>query len=249
MDAPATPVCPWCNEPLAALSGSDRQVYRLADDFLWICHQCHLVSNGTQWRPSRHVFDPSCECADCLSKRGKTFQYIHPIPNLPDGSAGIYTQGETPADAMRKHLHELRLIRLGEGKGRAELTAEAGAILCAADTPLQLAHHEADEKPKHSADFTSVKWFGVDYRFKKGLQAESVRALWEAWENGTPSLSEQTIAEKIRSRNERFRLAHVFKPIDKKTGKRQTHPAWGTMIKPAGKGLFKLAPPDSESPK
>jgi hypothetical protein len=104
-------------------------------------------------------------------------------------------------------------------------------------------------RPAHSADFTSVDWFGAEYRFAKGLQAESVRALWEAWENGTPSLSEKTIAEKSGSANDRFRLEHVFKPANKKTGKREPHAAWGAMIVSAGKGLFKLAAGDSESPK
>jgi hypothetical protein len=80
---------------------------------------------------------------NCLSKRGKTFQYIHMVPNLPDASAGIYTEPETPDDAMQKHLHEICLIGLGEGKGRADLKTEADvivradAILRAADTPKQ----------------------------------------------------------------------------------------------------------------
>jgi hypothetical protein len=131
-----TPLCAESNQPFAALSVEDRQLYSLADDFVWICPSCHLASNGTKSVPAiKHLFDPNCECANCLRKRGKTFQYVNLIPNLPDGSAGIYTVGETPDDAMRKHLHELHLIGLGEGKGRAELEAKADAILRAADTP------------------------------------------------------------------------------------------------------------------
>lgn len=100
---------------------------------------------------------------------------------------------------------------------------------------------DASAKPTHSEDFTSVRWRSAEYRFAKGLQAESIRALWEAWENGTPSLSEKTIGEKAGSSNDRFRLEHVFKPSNKNTGKREPNSAWGTIIKPAGKGLFKLA--------
>ncbi len=103
---------------------------------------------------------------------------------------------------------------------------------------------ESDQtKPTHSADFTSVDWFGSKHQFTKGLQAESVRVLWEAWANGTPSLSEKTIAEKIESSNDRFRLGHIFKPYNKTTRKRDPHPAWGSMIRCAGKGLFMLAAP------
>ncbi len=104
-------------------------------------------------------------------------------------------------------------------------------------------------KATHSADFTSVDWFGVKYHFAKGLQAESVRVLWKAWENGTPNLSEKTIGEEIGSSSDRFRLDHVFKPANKNTGKRETHPAWDTMIVRASKGVFGLAARDSESPK
>jgi len=98
-------------------------------------------------------------------------------------------------------------------------------------------------QPSHSDDFTSVNWFGTEYSFGKGLQAESVRALWAAWENKTPSLSEKTIGEKAGSANDRFRLEHVFRPTNKGTGRRETHPAWGTMIKSVGKGVFALSPP------
>jgi hypothetical protein len=198
--------------------------------------------NAELWETAKHMFDPSCECADCVSKRGKAFQYIRLIPNLPDGSAGIYTSGEGPADTWPRHLHELELVRLGEGKGRRDLRQEAEAI-------RRVPHSEVEgpTKPTHSEDFTSVNWFGVKYQFTKGLQAESVRLLWEAWENDTPSLSEKTIGERAGSSSDRFRLEHVFKPANKKTGKREPHRAWGAMIVRAGKGLFKLA--DSESPK
>jgi hypothetical protein len=83
--------------------------------------------------PIKHLFDPNCECMDCLAKRGKTFQYISLIPNLPDGSAGIYTEAEGPEAALRQHLWELELMGLGVGKGRAEgqrdLEEKAAAIL------------------------------------------------------------------------------------------------------------------------
>jgi len=96
--------------------------------------------------------------------------------------------------------------------------------------------------PTHSDDFTSVNWFGTPYTFAKGLQAEAVRVLWEARDNGTPRLSEKTIGDKIGSANDQFRLEHVFKPTNKRTRKREAHPAWGTMIKRAGKGIFALSP-------
>jgi hypothetical protein len=102
---------------------------------------------------------------------------------------------------------------------------------------------DGDAAPTHSADFTSVNWFGTKYQFVRGQQAESVRVLWNAWENKTPSLSEKTIGEEICSVNDRFRLEHVFNPTKKKTSKRQPHPAWGKMIIRVGQGVYALSPP------
>jgi hypothetical protein len=108
---------------------------------------------------------------------------------------------------------------------------------------------DAQTRPTHSADFTAVHWYGVDYRFAKGLQAAAVQVLWQAWEEGTPGLSQATIAEQIGSANDHFRLEHVFKPTNKRTGKREAHPAWGSMIRTVGKGIFALWRPVLESPK
>lgn len=116
--------------------------------------------------------------------------------------------------------------------------------------------HENVEKmptsPKcdHSADFTSVIWYGTMYTFTK-MQAACVRVLWAEWEKGGLTLSEKTIGEAVESDNDRFRLLHVFRTKSRNTGKRTKkgqaamHPAWRTMIVPAGKGIFKLAPPQS----
>jgi hypothetical protein len=82
----------------------------------------------------------------------------------------------------------------------------------------------------HSSDFRSVRWFGEQYSFTT-MQAACVEVLWRNWEQGTPALSEITILDGAGSAGERLR--DVFKK-----GK---HPAWGTMITPAGKGAFQLA--------
>lgn len=101
------------------------------------------------------------------------------------------------------------------------------------------------QKPKatsHSNDFSSVQWFGIHYTFSKGLQAECIKVLWEAWGQGGHSLSEQTIADKTGSANDRFRIFHVFNPTDR-DGNRKPHPAWKKMIQPAGKGQYRLVAP------
>jgi hypothetical protein len=102
-----------------------------------------------------------------------------------------------------------------------------------------------DGEARHSEDFTSVNWFGTHYTFAKGHQAESVKRLWLAWDANTPDLSEQTIRERIGSSATKFQLSKVFRMKTKK-GYRK-HPAWDTMIVSAGKGVFRLNPPNESS--
>ena len=110
------------------------------------------------------------------------------------------------------------------------------------DTGVSDMRKAEEQSTRHSEDFTSVVWFGEQYQFNKGLQAASVKCLWKAWKNGTPSLSQETIGERSGSAASNFRLAHVFRNLGK------THPAWGKMIVSAGKGMFKLAEPETECP-
>ena len=84
---------------------------------------------------------------------------------------------------------------------------------------------------KRSLDFRSVHWFGADHTFT-ATQAACVKVLWEAWQNGTPDVGQETVIDKAGA--ETKRLDHVFR----------AHPAFGTMIVQGGtKGTFRLNPP------
>lgn len=96
------------------------------------------------------------------------------------------------------------------------------------------------EPAKHSADFTSVNWFGTRYEFNK-TQAECIKLLWPEWEKGGLGLSERTIGEGIRSSSDRYRLVHTFRAKDG-----SLHPAWGTMIESSAKGIFRLSAPNHQ---
>lgn len=99
-------------------------------------------------------------------------------------------------------------------------------------------------RPTHSPDFTSVDWYGARYTFAKGNQARSVQALWEAWEAGGHSLTQETIGDRIRSAADRFELRTTFRRR-KEEGGYEPHPAWGTMIQKDGKGCYRLVSPES----
>jgi hypothetical protein len=88
---------------------------------------------------------------------------------------------------------------------------------------------------RHSRDFCSVHWYGQDYVFAPS-QAYVVKLLWEAWENATPAVHQQTLLDHVGSSmadNSKPRLRDLFRK----------HPAWGTMIRCGGaKGTYCLVP-------
>ena len=85
----------------------------------------------------------------------------------------------------------------------------------------------------HNEDFHTVHWFGTEYHFTH-TQAACVKALWQAWLDGTPEVSGQTILEAADSSSNR--LSQVF-------GRNQ--PAWRTMIvRGEKKGTYRLNVPE-----
>lgn len=85
-----------------------------------------------------------------------------------------------------------------------------------------------DTARRHSDDFRSVLWDGANYEFTTN-QARVVQRLWEAWENGTPSLSQDALLTSVDLNAGRLR--DVFKGND----------AWGKLIVPGDRrGSFKL---------
>jgi hypothetical protein len=95
----------------------------------------------------------------------------------------------------------------------------------------------ANAAVSHSADFTTVRWYGKEYVFHNGAQAIAIRMLWAEFEKGH-GLSQKTIGAAVDSATDgRYRLHNTFRG----------HPAWGTMIQACGSGVYRLAKakPDS----
>jgi hypothetical protein len=107
---------------------------------------------------------------------------------------------------------------------------------------IEAQHKALGEAPpdcSHTADFSSVTWYGERYEFNE-TQAKCVAALWPEWEkdpDGKAALHQKTIRYTLKSENADFRLIHVFRH-----GKKP-HPAWGHMIHPLGHGKFCLGKP------
>ena len=97
-------------------------------------------------------------------------------------------------------------------------------------TALGLLDELSGGRRRHSKDYTSVHWDGIDHTFTP-LQADCVRVLWEAMDNRTPIMRGASVLAETTT--DQRRLRDVFKG----------HVAWGTMIVPLDepKGTVRLA--------
>lgn len=82
---------------------------------------------------------------------------------------------------------------------------------------------------RHSIDFRSVRWYGVDYYFTPA-QSLIVQALWTAWENKTPRLGAKALLRAADMVSDK--ISDLFKE----------HPAWNVMIMTDSKGNYWLSP-------
>lgn len=109
----------------------------------------------------------------------------------------------------------------------AELRREAARILTVLERIRdETEAKEQEEEPRHGPDFRSVKWPGSERFVFTPSQAAVVKILWEAFQSGTPEVSEDHLCEK----------ACVGKIGDLFRG----HDSLGVMIHRAGKGLWML---------
>lgn len=94
----------------------------------------------------------------------------------------------------------------------------------------------------HAPGFEAVNWFGTVFTFTR-KQRVVVAALWQAWQQGYHWVDQAALLEDAESAQ--TRLGDLFD--------RGRHPAWGTMIRPAGggeapAGCYRLAMPDWLTP-
>lgn len=110
------------------------------------------------------------------------------------------------------------------------------AAITAAATAVDDREHEPPLRASHSSDFASINWFGAVYTFSKPQRAV-ISSLWNAWREGHPFLSQDTLLEVAGS--DGMRLRDVFKG----------NPAWGEIIQhgPAcggSLGTYRLVEPE-----
>jgi hypothetical protein len=85
----------------------------------------------------------------------------------------------------------------------------------------------------HSPDFRSVNWFGTEYSFTAN-QAACVKALWDAWDKGTPDVGQVTLQTEADIESQ---PRHLFRK----------NAAWGNMIVRGNtKGTLRLRPSGEE---
>ncbi len=174
----------------------------------------------------------------------------------PDSMAEIVEK--QISDLTRKNWPCLLLLETGEIRGKAPrfFTPEEAKkrfkslveVVCLTDIAAGATDGKPDDmltitqNPKKFANsdgFRCVRFKGEAFTFT-GNQAAVVRKLWEAWEQGTPDVSDAALLEGIDSAAFRPRLRDVFKGTGGKI-----HPAWNKMIVNKGrKGTRRLNLPD-----
>ena len=88
------------------------------------------------------------------------------------------------------------------------------------------------EGARHSQDFASVLWNGVEYSFSP-MQAAIVKMLWKALANDTPDVHASTLLAYAESQMQENRLDPLF----------FRHPAWKTLIiRGPRRGTYRLNP-------
>ncbi len=116
------------------------------------------------------------------------------------------------------------VLFLGDGKKAIDSLVPADPV-ASRETKL-----DRRSPTRHSTDFRSVHWFGTDYAFT-ATQAAAIKLLWEAWEDGTPDVGQETLLEAAGSSGNRLR--DVFKD----------NPAWQALVVSASRGTFRLTEP------
>jgi hypothetical protein len=133
--------------------------------------------------------------------------------------------------ALRLWLGQAGDLRTGEPPAALEGTGASqgqSKALCEAQSPIVV-------PARHSLDYRSVHWYGIDYSFTEA-QASLVKVLWEAWENETPDVGTQTLFQEAKLNTDR--LQDAFK------SRGQFHPAWQVMIVSGKtKGTYRLKSP------
>jgi hypothetical protein len=95
------------------------------------------------------------------------------------------------------------------------------------------------DEPEAAQDFSSVTWRDVRYDFSAPSHRAIVKALWDAWKKGAPTIREDRLKAIACSNADDFSMAKTFrKKVD---GKNVPHPAWGTLIIPTGPATYALA--------
>ena len=126
-----------------------------------------------------------------------------------------------------------------------ELEEYKSAVSDTLTSPLEMWNPSArrvKEKPtaggfQFSPDFHSCRWGNRTFTFPGDMQAAVMRVMWVAYQNGTLAMKQRAILQEAGSSMAESdatpRLSKLF----------IKHPAWGTLIVPAGKGCYRIADP------
>jgi hypothetical protein len=187
------------------------------------------------WPNRDRVAEVSEQAIEALGRLASDDIRVYLMERDADGVGGVRATVDSYVSTREDWLEEKHGFLLPAIDSLRGLTRPPAAA-----EPAPMVPGDAKPVVHHSDDFTSVVWYGTEYYFRRGMQADSVKALWAQWEKSPGlGLHAGTILGLLDSsiERDRFRLPLVFRE----------HPAWGTMIVPAGTGAYKLAAPPEKA--
>ncbi len=162
--------------------------------------------------------------------RSVSVQWHARIQAIQEALRHLHTWLWNPRQSVDEDLAALR-------DGREWLDHAIREIQAAGQVPEPSETSSGHEvKFEHADDFTWIIWCGRYFPLAQGLQADTVRHLWAAWEKGGRKdgcgLSEASICNLIDPNREGgLRLSMVF---------RSREDIWGKVIRPVNRGVFAL---------
>jgi hypothetical protein len=167
---------------------------------------------------------------------------VHYYSDL-DALAGAWASERSDFSPAIAH-EPVRLATLIVNTMRRELARVDHRLACRAgrqEQPPPMAHPDVTE-PTAEQQYRVVRLPGGTIYTFTPAQAECVKVLWEAWEEGRPEMRAATILDRAKVENES--LAEVFR--QRRNGVKVPNPAWGALIvedDKNGKGWYRLSLP------
>lgn len=174
---------------------------------------------------ARRVLDDAIRVVGLLSDPSAEVSVRDAAMRLGLSCGELCPAGITEADIQEEYLSAVRSL--------PEVADNSPGAAPGSDPKPDGVFDASEQSRVHSANFTSVKWDGVEFVFTTN-QANCIRVLWQALESGATTLSGVEVLERAGVNRSDDRLDQVFR------SQAGLHPAWKVMVESPQKGKYRL---------